>query len=379
VLVLAGIVGVVAIVRLAATLRPGSSPLATIVRWGIVVVVLGVVGHVLLLALPGIRRSAETLEHANLALALPALLLEVASVACLGQLYRRSLEPLGVVLPYREAERVALGMFTVSRVVPVGGPAAVVWGARELVALGVDRATATASLVLAGLMAMATLCGLVLVAVVASLGLGDISTEYASGVVVAFAALTLVAVVLRAAARSETVRDRLFGRAERLLALLRVKVQLGAWREAAGTVGRALERRGTVRSIVQWSLANWLFDIAALYLLFVGFHHRVHLGAVVVALGVANVVAALPLTPGGIGLVEAGLAGIFAAFGTPAGVAVVVVLAYRLLSFWIPVFAGIPVSLGAGRRPNAGVGADRQPQDGVEAEGRCGAEAGSDA
>lgn len=320
-------------------------------RWGIAVVTLGVVGHVLLLALPGIRRSAATLEHANLALVVPALLLEAASVACLGQLYRRSLAPLGATVPYREAERIALGMFTVSRVVPVGGPAAVVWGAKELTVLGVDPAIAMTSLVLAGLMAMATLCGIVLVGAVASLGLGDISAEYAAGVVLAFAVLTLVAVVARGAARSEAVRDRVFDRLERVLRLLRTKIELGTWREAAASVARGLRGKGTVRAIVQWSVANWLLDVAALYLLFVAFHHHVHLGVVVVGLGVANLVAALPLTPGGIGLVEAGLAGTFTAFGTPASISVVVVLAYRLLSFWLPVLAGIPISLGAGRPP----------------------------
>jgi uncharacterized protein (TIRG00374 family) len=48
----------------------------------------------------------------------------------------------------------------------------------------------------------------------------------------------------------------------------------------------------------------------------------------------------LPL-PGGIGGVEGGMIGALAAFGVPGGRAVVGVLAYRAISFWLPTLPGI--------------------------------------
>jgi hypothetical protein len=45
-------------------------------------------------------------------------------------------------------------------------------------------------------------------------------------------------------------------------------------------------------------------------------------------------------TPGGVGAVEAALIGGLAAFGVPAGIAVPSVLLYRVLTCWLPVFAG---------------------------------------
>jgi uncharacterized protein (TIRG00374 family) len=48
----------------------------------------------------------------------------------------------------------------------------------------------------------------------------------------------------------------------------------------------------------------------------------------------------LPL-PGGVGGVEGGMIGAFAAFDVPAGRAVVGVLAYRAISFWLPTIPGI--------------------------------------
>jgi uncharacterized protein (TIRG00374 family) len=47
----------------------------------------------------------------------------------------------------------------------------------------------------------------------------------------------------------------------------------------------------------------------------------------------------LPL-PGGLGGVEGGMIGAFAAFGVPLHVVVVSVLAYRAVSFWLPTVPG---------------------------------------
>ena len=50
----------------------------------------------------------------------------------------------------------------------------------------------------------------------------------------------------------------------------------------------------------------------------------------------ANVI---PL-PGGVGGVEGGTIGALIAFGTPASLAILGVLAYRLISFWLPTLPG---------------------------------------
>ena len=48
----------------------------------------------------------------------------------------------------------------------------------------------------------------------------------------------------------------------------------------------------------------------------------------------------IPLTPGGLGFVEAGLTGMLALAGVPGAAAAVATLAYRLISFWLPIPAG---------------------------------------
>jgi uncharacterized protein (TIRG00374 family) len=48
----------------------------------------------------------------------------------------------------------------------------------------------------------------------------------------------------------------------------------------------------------------------------------------------------IPLTPGGLGFVEAGLVGMLTLAGVDAGESVTATLAYRLVAFWLPIPAG---------------------------------------
>jgi hypothetical protein len=52
------------------------------------------------------------------------------------------------------------------------------------------------------------------------------------------------------------------------------------------------------------------------------------------------VLAVLPITPGGLGVVEATLTSILVGFGTPRGAATLGVVAYRLINFWLPIPLG---------------------------------------
>ena len=57
--------------------------------------------------------------------------------------------------------------------------------------------------------------------------------------------------------------------------------------------------------------------------------------ALVIAYGVANIAAAIPLTPGGLGVVEATVSGILVGFGTPRTIAIWGVIGWRLVNFWL--------------------------------------------
>ena len=85
---------------------------------------------------------------------------------------------------------------------------------------------------------------------------------------------------------------------------------------------------------------RWVLDYLSLLcaLSAVGANPRPSL--VLLAFCAAQALGSLPLTPGGLGFVEAGLTGTLALAGVPGGQAVVATLAYRLVSFWLPIPVG---------------------------------------
>ena len=61
---------------------------------------------------------------------------------------------------------------------------------------------------------------------------------------------------------------------------------------------------------------------------------------VLLAYAAAGIVALFPLTPGGLGIVEASLSGLLILAGVRAGYAVLAILAYRIASYWLPCWPG---------------------------------------
>ena len=94
------------------------------------------------------------------------------------------------------------------------------------------------------------------------------------------------------------------------------------------------------RRAVVLSVSRVLFDYLALLaaVAAVGAHPRPSL--IVVAYVSAVVLALIPITPGGLGFVEAGLTGVLTLAGIPASEAVLATLLYRLAAYWIPMIAG---------------------------------------
>ena len=91
------------------------------------------------------------------------------------------------------------------------------------------------------------------------------------------------------------------------------------------------------------TVGRWSFDYATLLaaLLAVGDHARP--GLVLLAFCAAQLLAQIPVTPGGLGFVEAGLTAMLTLAGVGAGAAVLATFAYRLASYWLP----LPVGLAA--------------------------------
>ena len=82
------------------------------------------------------------------------------------------------------------------------------------------------------------------------------------------------------------------------------------------------------------------FDYVALVCCLAAVGARPHASLVLLAYVGGALLALIPVTPGGLGFVEAGLTGLLAAAGVGAQQSLVSTLAYRLVSFWVPLPAG---------------------------------------
>ena len=110
--------------------------------------------------------------------------------------------------------------------------------------------------------------------------------------------------------------------------------------KVAGRINLLISSRRTLWTAFTWASLNWLLDAACLWVFIWSFGTRISPIDLLVAYGLANVLAAIPVTPAGLGVVEGVLIPALVGFGVPHSQAVLAVLAYRLVNFWIPIPIG---------------------------------------
>jgi hypothetical protein len=113
--------------------------------------------------------------------------------------------------------------------------------------------------------------------------------------------------------------------------------------EIANRAKIMLADRALLRRAIFWAAANWLLDAGSLFVFLLAFGHVENPDGLLVAYGLAYVLAAIPITPGGLGVVEGVLVPSLVGFGATRGAAIVAVIGYRLVNFWLP----IPVGAGS--------------------------------
>jgi uncharacterized protein (TIRG00374 family) len=111
---------------------------------------------------------------------------------------------------------------------------------------------------------------------------------------------------------------------------------------------RLVRERNRIRDVLgrRWKAATLLssgrlfLDFGCLLATIRATGARPNPSLVLLAYAVAGLLALIPITPGGLGIVEAGLSGLLILAGVPGVDAVVATLAYRIISYWLPIFVG---------------------------------------
>jgi uncharacterized protein (TIRG00374 family) len=265
--------------------------------------------------------------------------LQVGVCACLWDLQRVALRG----APWRPVIAAQLASNALSNIAPGGGPVGAALQYRIFVAAGLNGPMVVSSLTAVNLLVFAVVLGLPILAIPAALR-GPVShnlLEAAVAGVIAFLVIVAVGALLMRTDRPlawvgnvvQTARNKIRRHSPPLTDLPqrligerdRITTVLGArWEHAlAAAVGR------------------WLLDFMTLLaaLAAIGSHPRPSLA--LMAFCGAKALGNIPITPGGLGFVEAGMTALLALAGVNPADAVLATFVYRLFSYWLPLPFGL--------------------------------------
>ena len=257
-----------------------------------------------------------------------------ASIVVFALLQRWLLAAGGVRVGLRSMVEITLAGNALGTTLPGGAAFSATWAFGQLRRRGADRVLSGWVILVAG--ALASFALFVLVAggafVAGSRGPVADLRPLAAALAAIPVAVGLGAVLL---SRSAGLRSQ----SRRLLSVL--EGRLPRTQPVFGAAGSLLARLQTVQPGPRgWlqafglALANWTWDAVALVACILAFGGGVPWRGVLVAYGLTQLAASIPITPGGIGVVEASLAALLVAYGLPMSEALAVTLLYRLVSFW---------------------------------------------
>jgi len=311
----------------------------TLKRTPLIVLFFLVFNYLVLPQLGGARQAADRLSAVNPILLLAALGLEMAALVAYAQLTRVTLPP-EPRLSMATVLRIQLSTKALTNLVPGGSAAGGTLGYRLLTQAGVDGAAAGFSLATVGLGSAVVLNLLLWVALLISIPLDGFNPVYGTAAIVGMVLLALFAglVVLLMKGRDpairvvRTVADKLPllnpDTAERFMRTLVLRLQ------------DLLDNPTLIRRGVLWASVNWLLDAAALWVFIRAFGPTLNPVDVIVAFCLANILAVIPITPGGLGFVEATLIATLVGFSLDRSTAAIAVVTYRLAQFWMPIPLG---------------------------------------
>lgn len=301
----------------------------------IIVVLFFVLEYILLPELASARREFHQIGHLNFLWLILGLILELGSLLAYAELTRTVLSP-GAPSRFR-VFRINMWALAISHTLPGGTVPGTAASYRLLTESNVPGSTAAFGLAAQGIGSAVVLNLIFWLSLLISIPLQGYNPAYGFAALLGVLLLGIFAGLVFFLTRGERqaslfvkrVCDRLpFVRTETVTSLLqkvadRMKILFAS--------PELLARAGI------WSAANWILDATSLWVFLFAFGAHVSPIDVLVAYGLANILAVIPLTPSGLGVIELTIIAVLKGFGVEAGVAAAGVLSWRLVNFWLPI------------------------------------------
>ena len=289
----------------------------------------------------GTHKAIHVLAGANPFLPVVGLGLEALSLFAYFEL-TRSLIPKSEDPGLATISRIQLSTLALSHCVPGGNAAASTLSYRLLPRAGVGGTDTAFALATQGLGSAVVLNVIFWLALVASLPIYGFRVAYLFVAVLGLLLMAFIASIVILMTKGDERAMRFVNAVGRKLRFLHLDP--GALPKFfAQLVARfkqlSADRRQLAKAVF-FASANWLFDAASLFVFLGAFGRWVNPVALLVAYGVANIAAAIPFTPGGLGVLELTLIGILVGFDPPRAIVILGVVAWRLVNFWLPIPVG---------------------------------------
>ena len=296
--------------------------------------------------------TASSFGHIEAGWVVMGVAAEALSMLCFALVAGRLLIEAGAPLQVRSLMAIALAGNAVTNSLPAGPAFGAAYAFRRYRERGVPDIVAGWVVLAVTVLAAAALAMLASVGVMAALGQGT-----ALDLVGVTAGTLVVTALLLAVVREPHVVAPLVSGAVRLSQALFHRPRV----DGAEVAAHLRERLTAVTPswsglwiAVGWALGNWVLDLACLVCAFGAVDSQVPWRGLLLAYGAAQLAANLPITPGGLGVVEGSLTIGLVAYGGAEASSVAAVLVYRVISFWALLIVGwacvAGLALVAGRR-----------------------------
>ena len=284
------------------------------------------------------RHSLHLLATLNPLVVAFAVLLEMAAIYSYMELTR------AVLFPYAPGRynilRVNLAGLAISHVVPGGTAPAGALSYRILNELGVPKETNAFGLAVQGTGSAVVLNMIFWCALVVSIPFSGINPAYGFAALAGMFLLTAFFGTILLITRGQRHADNWLRAAAKRIPAIDPDKLSALLEKVAERITLLINNRRTLWWAFTWAGLNWLFDAACLWVFLWSFGSIISPIDLLVAYGLANILAAIPVTPAGLGVIEGVLISTLVGFGVPHSQAILAVLAYRLVNFWIPIPIG---------------------------------------
>jgi uncharacterized protein (TIRG00374 family) len=311
------------------------------VRFGVILFVIAlVVEYLVVPELVGASKNLYLLGQINAGWVAGGTVLEAVSLFCYAVL-TKILLPHGSFKPtISRLFRIDLSAAAVAHVIPAGTLGTAALGFKMFTTEGISGGDATVMMAAKGIGSTVVLNVLLWLSLVISIPLAGFRPIYATVAIIGTVVLALVALLVVGITRGAGLASRVLRAVgDKVPGLSGEKVEYAVL-EAAHSFSLLARDRRIMAWALLWASLNWLLDAASLWCFVAAFGHLTNPIELFAAYGIANVAGALPITPGGLGLVDSIAPLLLVGFGVTRSVATLGVLGWRVVNFWLPIPTG---------------------------------------